>query len=167
MTDNEIITEYDRDFFDNKISIGDRVVFEAPGYRHFVLGKVITKAPKSCQIEYINDWNYEGRKEVIRQGYGQIIKDQSDLINRQKAEIERLNKEVDRLSQVVLYHDGHIADAKAEARKEFAERFENELSEKVEEVFFEEDHESFVSTNKVLDFLDNLVKEMEKESYVF
>ena len=33
-----------------------------------------------------------------------------DLINRQKAEIERLEKEVDRLSQCVLYHDGHIAD---------------------------------------------------------
>ena len=29
-----------------------------------------------------------------------------DLINRQKAEIERLYKEVDRLSQCVLYHDG-------------------------------------------------------------
>lgn len=45
-----------------------------------------------------------------------------DLINRQKAEIERLNKEVDRLSQCVLYHDGQIADARAEAITEFAER---------------------------------------------
>ena len=41
-----------------------------------------------------------------------------DLINRQKAEIERLNKEVDRLSQCVLYHDGQIVDAV----KDFAER---------------------------------------------
>ena len=41
-----------------------------------------------------------------------------DLINRQKAEIERLNKEVDRLSQCVMYHDGYIVDA----IKEFAER---------------------------------------------
>lgn len=38
-------------------------------------------------------------------------------------------------------------------------RFENELSEKVEEVYFEEDHENFVSVNKLLAFLDNLVKE--------
>jgi hypothetical protein len=40
-------------------------------------------------------------------------------IAEQKAEIERLNKEVDRLSQCVLYHDGQIADAKAKAIKEF------------------------------------------------
>lgn len=38
------------------------------------------------------------------------------------AENERLNKEVDRLSQCVMYHDGHIVDAKSEAYKEFAER---------------------------------------------
>ena len=45
-----------------------------------------------------------------------------DLINSKNAEIERLEKEVDRLSQVVLYHDGQIAEARAEAIKEFAER---------------------------------------------
>ena len=33
-----------------------------------------------------------------------------ELVNRQKAEIERLNKEVDRLSQCVLYHDGIVSD---------------------------------------------------------
>ena len=47
-----------------------------------------------------------------------MIKDALDIINRQKAEIERLNKEVDRLSQLVLYHDGDVADA----IKEFADR---------------------------------------------
>lgn len=41
-----------------------------------------------------------------------------DLINRQQAEIERLNKEVDQLSQCVLYHEGQIVDAV----KEFADR---------------------------------------------
>ena len=56
-----------------------------------------------------------------------IMKCARDLINRQKAEIERLNKEVDRLSQCVLYHDGQIADAKAEAIKEFAERIDKYL----------------------------------------
>lgn len=45
-----------------------------------------------------------------------------DLLNRKNAENERLEKEVDRLSQVVLYHDGKIADAQAEAIHEFAER---------------------------------------------
>ena len=58
-----------------------------------------------------------------------LINDILPLINRQKAEIERLNKEVDRLSQCVLYHDGIVSDlkkdvfnAKAEAIKEFVER---------------------------------------------
>ena len=51
-----------------------------------------------------------------------------DLVGCQKAEIKSLNKEVDRLSQCVLYHDGIVSDlekdvfnAKAEAIKEFAE----------------------------------------------
>lgn len=41
-----------------------------------------------------------------------------DEIAEQQAEIERLNKEVDRLSQCVMYHEGQIIDA----IKEFAER---------------------------------------------
>lgn len=41
-----------------------------------------------------------------------------------KAEIERLNKEVDRLSQCVLYHGGHIAYA----IKDFADRLIEEKS---------------------------------------
>ena len=67
---------FDTDFLGNKIEIGDTVIFEAPHYRDFCVGKVITKAPKSCQIEYINNWNYptEGRQMVCRQYYGQIIK---------------------------------------------------------------------------------------------
>ena len=70
----EPVEFFDKDFLDDKIEIGDKVIFEAPGYRSFVVGTVITKAPKSCQIEYINDWNYDGVKEVVRQGYGQVIK---------------------------------------------------------------------------------------------
>jgi hypothetical protein len=45
-----------------------------------------------------------------------------ELINRKNAEIERATKEVDRLSQVVLYHDGQISDARAEAIKEVLQR---------------------------------------------
>ena len=76
MTMTKKAVEYfDTDFLGNKINIGDKVIFEAPKYRDFVIGTVITKAPKSCQIEYINDWNYSGgHKEVVRQYYGQVIK---------------------------------------------------------------------------------------------
>lgn len=64
----------DRDFLGNQINIGDKVIFEAPRYRDFVIGTVISKAEKTCQIEYINDWNYASKKLVVRQFYGQIIK---------------------------------------------------------------------------------------------
>lgn len=49
------------------------------------------------------------------------------LLREKDAEIKRLNKEVDRLSQVVLYHDGQIADARAEAITEFAKELTSEL----------------------------------------
>lgn len=44
------------------------------------------------------------------------------LFREKDAEIERLNKEVDRLSQVVQYHDGHISDAQKDILGEFEER---------------------------------------------
>lgn len=65
----------DTDFLGNKINIGDKVIFETPQYRDFTIGTVITKAPKSCQIEYLNTSGLcKGYVGVIRQGYGQIIK---------------------------------------------------------------------------------------------
>jgi hypothetical protein len=71
----EPVEFFDTDFLGSKIEIGDKVIFEAPKYRDFVIGTVVSKAPKSCQIEYINDWNYsKGHKEIVRQYYGQIIK---------------------------------------------------------------------------------------------
>lgn len=75
-----------------------------------------------------------------------LIGDALDLINRQQAEIERLNKEVDRLSQLVLYHDGDVVDAV----KEFAEA--------VDKLKYPNAHElrGFVI---YCDDFDNLVKE--------
>lgn len=71
----EQVKFFDIDFLGNKIEIGDMVIFEAPKYRDFAIGTVVTKAPKSCQIEYINNWNYsEGHKEIVRQYYGQVIR---------------------------------------------------------------------------------------------
>ena len=124
MINQENTTEYDKDFLDNKINIGDRVIFEAPGYRQFVFGKVITKALKSCQIEYINDWNYEGRTEVVRQGYGQIIKDPSDLINRQKAEIERLKKECEAHRNTVIENEQRFLALNLELASEIDKQYE-------------------------------------------
>ena len=72
-----------------------------------------------------------------------LLQDAIDTINHQKAEINRLNKEVDRLSQCVLYHDGQIVDA----IKEFAERL-------IDKVGF---NSSIVD---VYEYIDDLVKEM-------
>ena len=83
---------------------------------------------KECPFDTFEDCN-----DVLMAKY--VI----DLIDRQQAEIERLNKEVDRLSQCVMYHDGQIADA----IKEFAERLK---------AYFEDE------------FIDNLVKEMTEVS---
>lgn len=80
-----------------------------------------------------------------------VYADLSDIIRDKNAEIERLNKEVDRLSQIVLYHDGHIADARAEAIKEFAERLK-----KIAYKYFVYS----VTVNEI----DNLVKEMVGDS---
>ena len=75
----ENIKYMDEDFLGNKINIGDIVIFEAPKYRDFTIGKVITKAEKTCQIEYVNNWNYpEGKKQIVRQFYCQVIKKPSD-----------------------------------------------------------------------------------------
>ncbi len=76
-----------------------------------------------------------------------------DEIAEQQAEVERLNKEVDRLSQVVMYHDGQIADA----IKEFAERLEKEI------IFWQDDiHTNEYDCHKY-DFVFERIYEIIKE----
>ena len=89
-----------------------------------------------------------------------LLKDVLDLINRQKAESERLRKELNIVS--TLYQDEQerykelldikcdrcIARDKAEAIKEFAERLKTELS-----------FGKYIQADQI----DNLVKEMEGE----
>ena len=66
---------FDTDFLGNKIEIGDKVIFESLKYKKFVIGTVISKAPKSCQIEFLNTLNYsKGFIDVVRQCYDQVIK---------------------------------------------------------------------------------------------
>ena len=80
-------------------------------------------------VEQANVQLREELKEITEKFNCQqyVYADLSDIIRDKNAEIERLNKEVDRLSQIVLYHDGHIADARVEAIKEFAERLKKEM----------------------------------------
>ena len=53
------------------------------------------------------------------------------IVENLQAENERLNKEVDRLSQCVLYHDGQIVDAKTETYNEIIVFLENRLAHKM------------------------------------
>ena len=101
-----------------------------------------------------------------------------DLINRQKAEIERLTvpKELiddDFCGVVCEFAEELIKKAKAEAIKEFAERLKNEASEKVgiDEDFlyydFGNKFKTFYSVADVIEFLSAIVvKEMVGETDV-
>lgn len=89
-----------------------------------------------------------GALDIINRQKAEIEKNENIIrladktIEAQNAEIERLNKEVDRLSQLVLYHDGDVADA----IKEFAERLKADCPAELLVIHF--------------DAIDNLVKEM-------
>ena len=72
----------EKDFLGKEIEVGDKVIFEAPKYRNFVIGTVIDKTEKTCLIEFVNNWNYPGagRKQTIRQFYGQCIRIDGDSL---------------------------------------------------------------------------------------
>ena len=78
-----------------------------------------------------------------------------EIINRLKAENERLNKEVDRLSQCVMYHDGQIADV----IKKFAERLTDRICENVNRSLDNPNGNNYYPID-VYNDIDNLVKEM-------
>ena len=77
-------------------------------------------------------------------------------VAKMKAEFEKLRTDYGNMAQHALIL---IGNARAEAVKEFAERFENELTQ-IEEIYIDEEHENFISANKVIALLVNLVKEM-------
>ena len=63
----------------------------------------------------------------------QIVETTADVVP--KSEVEKLYKEIDRLSQVVLYHDSFKADEIKDARQEVAREIFAEIAEKLEGLF--------------------------------
>lgn len=58
------------DFLGNELQVGDDVVFVEPGYRHFLLGKIVKFTEKTVFIEYEKN-NY---KYSIKQTANQLVK---------------------------------------------------------------------------------------------
>ena len=91
-----------------------------------------------------------------------IVNSVLDLINRQKAEIERLKSLERNVYETVEKLKNKI---ESEARKEFAERLKEELTDKKYKYVTETNYSKTV--NSVIDScvgsIDNLVKEMEKD----
>ena len=102
MTDKEIIKAWEK-----VLSTGD-----APIGEHWSVGGIVTTQLAKETLDLIN--RLQDEREALINGQETLQK----TIVEKKAEIERLAKEVDCLSQCVMYHDEHIADA----IKEFAER---------------------------------------------
>lgn len=87
-----------------------------------------------------------------------LIEDMRDLINRQKAEIERLNhiraelsKEIDIWKDIAKRETGYVGIARTEAFKEFAERLKSNLGY------------GWILGSAFKIRIDNLVKEMTEE----
>ena len=81
-----------------------------------------------------------------------LLEDSLDLINRQKAEIERLKKEVSVARDAYISIQDRYEHTKNEAYKEFAER----LNEKAQIADCFDSYNMVVGTH----FIDNLLKEM-------
>jgi len=92
--------------------------------------------------------------------------DALDLINRQKAEIERLNEVVERIQhhcrQLCILEAKQVNNIKAEAIKEFAERLKDEMESKawVEYETYDGFLRDFYDITETHIAIDNLVKEM-------
>ena len=86
-----------------------------------------------------------------------------DLINRQKAEIEKLKGST--IVSNIMGSQKIKREAKAEAYKEFAEKIKKSIKENVDEAWHRDDGNGIYDAEYVLDDVDNLLKEMvgEKE----
>ena len=96
-----------------------------------------------------------------------LLKHSLDLINRQKAEIERLKAEAECADG---YADALVAKAKSEAIQEFTERLKNEIISDTAYGCDSNQHSGYydysIKIGDMPEYIDDLVKEMVGESNV-
>ena len=84
----------------------------------------IKKALECClgDIPPCTTCKYEFGTNTVDECMGKLMQDALDLINRQQAEIERLNIRNKVLTEITKNYDWKFSKVKSEAIKEFAER---------------------------------------------
>lgn len=102
----------------------------------------------------------ESREEGIRWCREWLIKDALDLINRQKAEIERLREIANHKCQKCVSRT--IECAKSEAIKEFAERLKENIRNAID-TYYNSYGGGYYHAEDTIDDIDNLVKEITEE----
>lgn len=85
-----------------------------------------------------------------------------DPLETAQYEIMELKEENQELHKICERAIKTYKETKAEAIKEFAEKFENALADK-DYIYIEEEHESFISVNKVGELCDTIYKEMTEQ----
>lgn len=109
---------------------------KAENYRSFINVKVEAEAVKILKRAMY----YEADEDVFKELHRGILQEILDLINRQQAEIERLDKRISGQKHALFEQQSYTAElqnelktAKSEAIKEFAEKVETALDERVSE----------------------------------
>ena len=117
----------------------------------------IIKALRCCADRYCKGCSEQGKANCKES----IAALSWDLINRQKAEIEKLKKDKYRLNKALNQSEDYRIIAKSEARREFAESLkEREIEVDVSFGYGREHYTGAVPTVEI----DRLLKEMESNS---
>ena len=120
----------------------------------------IMKALKYCVngvAEGCKRCPYGGTKWCITDTQNKLLIDTLDLINRQKAEIERLKGSV--ITNNIMETQRIKREAKSEAIKEFAERLKETITNAIN-TYYNSNGGGYYLAEDVIEDIDNLVKEM-------
>ena len=97
--------------------------------------------------------------DMISESYDHLEKTKDNLLA-ERARLTEQNERLRKLATVIEVEKEIVRkETRADTVREMQERFENSF-DKLEHLYDEEGHENFVYANKVLEFLDQIAKEM-------